>query len=57
MTMRCEDAEKSGNLCLGYTDYDEPCAICKLCIKCVSGYYQLGEVPEELKKENENDLQ
>jgi hypothetical protein len=54
MIFRCEDAEKSGNLCFGYTDYDEPCAICKLCIKCVSGYYQLGEVPEELKKENEN---
>ena len=49
--MDCKEAEKVGNLCLGFCDNtDEPCEQCKLCIKCVSGYYQLGEIPTELEQ-------
>ncbi len=51
--MKCEEAEKHGDLCLGFGgDTDEPCEQCKNCIKCESGYYQLGEVPEELIKKD-----
>lgn len=57
MTFHCDNAEKQGNLCLGYSNLydDEPCTICKLCIKCMSGYYQLGEIPDELLKENDDE--
>lgn len=51
--MKCEEAEKHGDLCLGLSgDTDEPCEQCKNCIKCENGYYQLGEVPEELIKKD-----
>lgn len=51
--MKCEEAEKHGDLCLGFCgDTDEPCEQCKNCIKCENGYYQLGEVPEELIKKD-----
>ena len=44
----CDKAEKHGELCLGYGgDEDEPCEICKNCIKCESGYYQLGETEKD----------
>ena len=45
----CDKAEKCGNLCLGYgaEENDEPCEQCKNCIKCESGYYQLGETEKD----------
>ena len=45
----CDRAEKHGNLCLGYgyEEIDEPCEQCKNCIKCESGYYQLGETEKD----------
>lgn len=52
----CEKAQKNGELCLGYgDDEDEPCEHCKNCIKCETGYYQLGETEkdEELTKARE----
>jgi len=46
--VNCENAEKHGSLCLGYSgDTDEPCEQCKNCIKCESGYYQLGETEKD----------
>ena len=57
MTLYCNKAEKHGDLCLGYSsDKDEPCELCKNCIKCETGYYQLGEIPEELKVKNDNEV-
>lgn len=48
----CNKAQKNGNLCLGYSEeIDEPCEICKNCIKCESGYYQLGETEKDDKIE------
>ena len=48
MIIDCNKAQKNGNLCLGYSgDTDEPCGICKNCIKCESGYYQLGETDKD----------
>lgn len=48
MMLYCDKAEKHGNLCLGYgIGGDEPCEICKNCIKCESGYYQLGETEKD----------
>ncbi len=49
----CEKAQKCGELCLGFGgNGDEPCEQCKNCIKCETGYYQLGETEkdEELNK-------
>lgn len=44
----CDRAEKHGNLCLGYSgDTDEPCGLCKNCIKCEGGSYQLGETEKD----------
>lgn len=45
----CDRAEKHGDLCLGYgsEEIDEPCEICKNCIKCEGGYYQLGETDKD----------
>lgn len=44
----CEKAQKNGELCLGYGgNKDEPCERCKNCIKCESGYYQLGETGKD----------
>ena len=44
LSVDCDKAEKHGDLCLGYGgDEDEPCEQCKNCIKCETGYYQLGE--------------
>ena len=56
MMLHCDKAEKHGNLCLGYgTEGGEPCEICKNCIKCESGYYQLRETKkdEQLTKAKE----
>ena len=53
LSIDCEKAQKNGELCLGYGgDEDEPCERCKNCIKCETGYYQLGETEkdEELNK-------
>lgn len=53
LSIDCEKAQKNGELCLGYGgDEDEPCEQCKNCIKCETGYYQLGETKkdEELNK-------
>lgn len=45
----CDRAEKHGSLCLGYgyEEVDEPCEQCKNCIKCESGFYQLGETEKD----------
>lgn len=57
LSVDCDKAQKNGDLCLGYGgDEDEPCEQCKNCIKCETGYYQLGETEkdkqiEELEKE------
>lgn len=56
LSIDCEKAQKNGNLCLGYGgDEDEPCEQCKNCIKCETGYYQLGETEkdEQLTKAKE----
>lgn len=56
LSMDCEKAQKNGELCLGYGGAeDEPCEICKNCIKCECGYYQLGETEkdEQLTKAKE----
>lgn len=56
LSIDCEKAQKSGELCLGYgCDEDEPCEQCKNCIKCEGGYYQLGETEkdEQLTKAKE----
>ena len=47
----CDRAEKHGDLCLGYgyEEIDEPCEICKNCIKCEGGSYQLGETEKDDK--------
>ena len=43
MILNCNKAEKSGNLCYGFGN-----DICKNCIKCINGYYQEGNVPNEI---------
>ena len=59
LSVDCDKAEKHGELCLGYGgDEDEPCEQCKNCIKCETGYYQLGETEKDeqlnkLQEENE----
>ena len=59
LSIDCDKAEKHGELCLGYGgDEDEPCEQCKNCIKCETGYYQLGETEKDeqlnkLQEENE----
>ena len=56
MSIECSEAQKNGELCLGYSgDEDEPCERCKNCIKCEGGYYQLGETEkdEQLTKAKE----
>ena len=56
LSIDCEKAKKDGELCLGYGgDEDEPCEMCKNCIKCECGYYQLGETEkdEQLTKAKE----
>lgn len=53
--MKCSEANKFNNLCEGFQVSeidDEPCEQCKNCIKCVDGYFQNGEIPEELKPED-----
>jgi len=46
----CKNADKHGNLCLGYKVSDnESCEQCKNCIKCTAGYYQSGEIPYEIR--------
>ncbi len=48
LSIDCEKAQKNGELCLGYGgDEDEPCEQCKNCIKCETGYYQLGETEKD----------
>lgn len=48
LSVDCDKAEKHGDLCLGYGgDEDEPCERCKNCIKCETGYYQLGETEKD----------
>lgn len=48
MSVECSEAQKNGELCLGYGgDEDEPCERCKNCIKCEGGYYQLGETEKD----------
>ena len=50
----CSLPKKYGQLCEGYQtsgDDDEPCETCKNCIKCVDGYFQLGEVDTDLMPE------
>ena len=57
MMLHCNKAEKHGNLCLGYgTEGGEPCEICKNCIKCESGYYQLGETKKNDQLTKAKDL-
>ena len=44
----CDKAHKNRDFCLGYGgDRDEPCEQCKNCIKCETGYYQLGETEKD----------
>jgi hypothetical protein len=48
----CTTPKKFGKLCEGYqtsVDDDEPCDQCKNCIKCTEGYYQSGEIPDEIR--------
>jgi hypothetical protein len=48
LSIDCDKAQKNGELCLGYGgDEDEPCERCKNCIKCETGYYQLGETDKD----------
>lgn len=57
MTIDCNKAQKNGNLCLGYSGYtDEPCEICKNCIKCESGSYQLGETEKDDQLEQAKEI-
>lgn len=50
ISVECDKAQKNGELCLGYGgDEDEPCEQCKNCIKCTTGYYQLGETEKDDK--------
>ena len=57
MTIDCNKAQKNGSLCLGYSgDTDEPCEICKNCIKCESGYYQLGETDKDEQLEQAKEI-
>ena len=44
--MNCNQAEKSGDLCLGFSrneNDDEPCKKCLECPLCTHGYFQLHE--------------
>ncbi len=54
----CDRAEKHGNLCLGYgyEEIDEPCEQCQNCIKCESGFYQLGETEKDDKLDKAKEL-
>ena len=56
LSVDCDKAQKNGDLCLGYGgDEDEPCEQCKNCIKCETGYYQLGETEKDKQIEELQD--